>query len=259
MKWLPVITSIICVSAGHAQQITVTLDNFFNNEWKKDSAGKMIPFHYTWNDEENSGFSQFGDLFAKHQAKTNILTAAPTKENLAKTDIYIIVDPDTDRETAHPNYIAQKDIKVIADWVDHGGVLVLMGNDSANAEFQHFNVLASRFGIHFDQNVKNRVHDDNFEEGAISIPKNNPIFKSAPRVFLKDVSTITVKSPAKIVLTKGPDKIIAVSKYGRGTVFAVGDPWFYNEYIGNNRLPRGFENYAAANDLISWLIRQVHH
>ena len=259
MKFLFFLTSMLCVGVTNAQRLIVTLDNYFNSEWKKDSTGKMIPFHYTWSDKENTGFSQFGDLFGRQKVEKNTLTTAPTKENLTSTSIYIIVDPDTEKETAHPNYIMQKDIGEIAAWVKQGGVLLLMGNDSANAEFQHFNQLAATFGIHFDQNTKNHVEGDNFEEGAITIPVGDPIFRTARKVFLKDVSTVTVKKPAKIALKNGSDNIIAISKYGKGTVFAVGDPWLYNEYIDNSKLPREFENYAAANDLIRWLVRQVHH
>src|SRR5437773_1608175 len=74
---------------------TVTLDNYFNNEWKKDITGKEISFHYVWEDKSNSGFSMFGEVFSKYGVKKNTLTSAPTKENLKRTNIYIIVDPDT--------------------------------------------------------------------------------------------------------------------------------------------------------------------
>jgi unsaturated rhamnogalacturonyl hydrolase len=42
---------------------------------------------------------------------------------------------------------------------------------------------------------------------------------------------------------------MAVSKFGRGTVFAVGDPWLYNEYVDGRKLPAAFDNYKAAQDL----------
>jgi unsaturated rhamnogalacturonyl hydrolase len=50
---------------------------------------------------------------------------------------------------------------------------------------------------------------------------------------------------------------MAVAKLGRGTVFAVGDPWFYNEYLDGRKLPPTFDNYKAARDLSSWLIQQI--
>ncbi|HET9824756.1 MAG TPA: glycoside hydrolase family 88 protein, partial [Chitinophagaceae bacterium] len=104
----------------------------------------------------------------------------------------------------------------------------------------------------------NHVLGDNFEQGAITIPSGHPIFKSAHKIFMKDISTISVKAPARVVLSKNSDNIIAVSSYGKGIVFAIGDPWLYNEYV-NGRLPEEFQNYAAANDLVKWLMEQVHH
>jgi unsaturated rhamnogalacturonyl hydrolase len=234
---------------------TVTLDNYFNNEWKKDVTGKDVPFHYTWADKANSGFAMLGELFSIYGVKKSSLTMAPTKENLKGTSIYIIVDPDTEKETAHPNYVQQKDIDIIADWVKTGGVLLLMENDSANAEFEHFNKLAEKFGIHFNGDSKNRVQGDKFEQGAIIIPPNHSIFKTAKKVYIKELSSITPKAPATIVLRNGADNVIAVSKYGKGTVLAVGDPWFYNEYADGRKLPPEYENYAAASDLVKWLIQ----
>jgi len=51
--------------------------------------------------------------------------------------------------------------------------------------------------------------------------------------------------------------IIAVAKYGKGTVFAVGDPWFYNEYTDGRKLPYDFQNFEAANDFVKWLAQQI--
>ena len=49
---------------------------------------------------------------------------------------------------------------------------------------------------------------------------------------------------------------MAVAKMGKGTVFAVGDPWLYNEYLDGRKLPASFENYKAAGDLVKWLLKQ---
>jgi unsaturated rhamnogalacturonyl hydrolase len=236
---------------------TVTLDNYFNNEWKKDVNGRDVPFHYTWNDKANSGFAMLGDIFAMYGVKKNTLATAPTKENLRNASIYIIVDPDTDKETAHPNYVDQNHVDAIANWVKGGGVLLLLENDSANAEFQHFNLLAEKFGMRFNGDSKNRVQGNNFEQGAIFIPANHSIFKTTRKVYIKEFSTINFKSPAAIVLKNGTDNVIAVCKYGKGTVLAIGDPWFYNEYLDGRKLPAEYENYAAATDLVKWLIKQA--
>jgi unsaturated rhamnogalacturonyl hydrolase len=151
-----------------------------------------------------------------------------------------------------------QDVATIKDWVRAGGVLVLMSNDSGNAEFKHFNQLPEAFGIHFDENSKNRVQRDNYPEGAITIPANHSIFSSTQKVYIKELSTVEVKSPAVVVLKNGNDNVAAISKYGKGIVFAVGDPWMYNEYVDGRKLPMEYENYQAAVDLVKWLIKQAH-
>jgi unsaturated rhamnogalacturonyl hydrolase len=39
-------------------------------------------------------------------------------------------------------------------------------------------------------------------------------------------------------------------------VFAVTDPWLYNEYTDGNKLPPEYDNFAAGNELVQWLIDQ---
>jgi unsaturated rhamnogalacturonyl hydrolase len=39
-------------------------------------------------------------------------------------------------------------------------------------------------------------------------------------------------------------------------VFAIGDPWLYNEYADGRKLPADFDNYKAAEDLVKWLLGQ---
>ena len=134
----------------------------------------------------------------------------------------------------------------------------MLANDSANVELPHFNHLAARFGMHFNDDMQNHVIDDNhFHDGAI-ITANNPIFKTADKIFMKDVCSISLTGPARPFLKNSNDAVVmAVVKYGKGTVFAVGDPWLYNEYT-NGRLPAGYENKKAADDIAKWLIIQVH-
>lgn len=235
----------------------VTLDYYFNHEVHKTTSGRIERYHYTWEDKANSGFSIFGEAFKRAGAITDTLGAAPTTANLKGTAIYIIVDPDTKKESPNPNYIEFKNIDQIDAWVKSGGVLLMMANDSANVELPHFNNLAARFGMHFNDDLQNHViNDQHFQDGAINTT-GNPIFKTAHKIFMKDVCSIGVKYPAKAALKNGNGAVImAVAKYGKGTVLAVGDPWLYNEYT-NGRLPADFENDKAANDLVQWLIKQA--
>ncbi|WP_443944926.1 DUF4350 domain-containing protein [Pedobacter sp. AW1-32] len=237
--------------------MTVTVDNFFNNEYMTGPTGDKIPYHYLWNEDDNNGFSLFGKIFENAGVKTTTLKDAPTTANLKGTHIFIIVDPDTEKETAKPNFMNAEHAKEIAEWVKAGGVLVLLLNDSGNCEIAKFNTLPELFGIHFNEDSRNRVQGLNFEQGAIKIPAGNSVFKTAKKVYIKEISTIVAKKPAVAALEEGGDVIVATAKYGKGTVFAVGDPWFYNEYIDGRKLPAEYENYKATQDLVNWLIKQV--
>jgi unsaturated rhamnogalacturonyl hydrolase len=235
----------------------VTLDYYFNHEVHKKAYSKTERFHYMWEDKANTGFSILGDAFKRNGAQLNAMDEAPTTSNLKTTAIYIIVDPDTKKENPDPNYIEAKDINEILKWVQSGGVLLMLANDSANVELPHFNHLAAKFGMHFNDDLQNHVIDDNhFEDGAISTA-NNAIFKTASKIFMKDVCSISIQNDAEAALkNKNGATIIAIAKYGRGTVMAVGDPWLYNEYV-NGRLPAGYENDKAADDITKWLISHV--
>ncbi len=123
----------------------IGLDYYFNNEWKKNKAGKEERYHYVWEDTANSGFSELGKTLTNMNAELSELTTAPTAGNLKNYNIYIIVDPDTPTETKDPHYIDPTSIKNIKEWVGKGGILVLMANDSANCEFEHLNKLSEEF------------------------------------------------------------------------------------------------------------------
>ena len=237
--------------------LTIKLDQYFNNEWRKDPAGGMMRWHYVWNELDNGGFSLWGHIFHRYGVKTDTLSVAPTAAGLKGADIYLIVDPDTDKETAKPNYMTAADADQIYNWVKAGGVLILMENDSINAEFRHFNILAERFGMHFNQDSRNRVQGRQFEQGAFIIPAGNPVFSHPGKVHIKELSSLELKSPATAVYKDGDHVIMAVTHVGKGAVFAVGDPWFYNEYLDGRRLPVEYENYQAAADLVNWMIGQA--
>jgi unsaturated rhamnogalacturonyl hydrolase len=233
----------------------IALDNYFNHETKTDAFGKVVPWHYKWTEYDNPGFLFFGQAFSNHGAMLTTMEE-PTGQRLQQADVYIIVDPDFLKENKTPNYIAPKHVKAISDWVKNGGVLLLMGNDTGNAEFTHFNELAAAFGIHFNENSVNRVQGQQWAQGTVTIPVNNEVFKHISKVYMKELSTLTVKTPAKSLVTNNNDVIIAVARLGKGVVLAVGDPWLYNEYTDGRRLPMEYENYPAARELAAWLIGQ---
>ncbi|MCH5600719.1 glycoside hydrolase family 88 protein [Niabella ginsengisoli] len=232
------------------------LDNYFNNEWQKGPGGQQQPFHYVWEERDNNGYYFLGHLFEQNGAVLQTLKTAPAKSNLSKASVYIIVDADTEKETAHPNYITEAYATTIADWVKAGGVLVLMGNNSGNAEQKYINLLAGKFGIKFNGDDQLMVKGSNYEQGAITIDAGNPIFKSAQKIYIKEISSLDVSAPAKTILKK-EFNVMATAKHGKGTVFVLGDPWIYNEYVDGRKLPAEYQNFAAASDWVKWLLKNA--
>src|SRR5258707_15847566 len=145
----------------------------------------------------NSGFCVWGNGFRNFGVTAAALREGPTAANLKPANIYIIVDPDTKEENEHPNFVEQEHVKAITDWVKSGGVLVLMGNDIGNAEFDHFNQLAKQFGIQFNKDSRNRVQGNEFATGLILTPDRDPIFTTARRLYLKEISTLKISAPAR--------------------------------------------------------------
>ncbi|MDP4227674.1 MAG: hypothetical protein Q8907_16470 [Bacteroidota bacterium] len=240
----------------NAQKKVVGLDNWYNHE-TNPKTGK--PYHYLWTDSAFSGYSRWGQIFTKKGAKITTLTAAPDAASLNKLDIYIIVDPDTLSENPSPNYIMPNQADAIQKWVrDKGGVLVLLANDAPNCEFTHLNQLSKRFGIIFNYVSIHQVLKDKWEMGAVKNLPVHPIFKDVKKIYLKEISTFTLSKPAQSVLTENGQILMAVSKYGKGMVFAVGDPWIYNEYIDHDRLPKDFDNRKAAENLTTFLLQSCH-
>lgn len=256
-KLLIAILGILMFNCSVSSAQTVMLDYYFNHEVHKGKSGKMERFHYMWDDHENSGFSILGSIFKKKGFRLQSLDAAPTAQNLKNANVYIIVDPDTRKENPTPHYIEANNIRQIMRWVKSGGILIMFANDSANVELPHFNNLAAKFGMHFNNDLQNHVIDDNhFDDGGISTA-GNPLFTTVRLIFMKDVCSISTNTPAYPLLkNKNGATIIALAKYGKGTVLGVGDPWLYNEYT-NGRLPAKFENEKAANDLAKWLLKRI--
>lgn len=241
---------------SYAQNKIVLLDRYYNSEKAADSSGVVQYNHYTWEQKGYGGYSGWGIIFIKHGFKLSSLDVAPTAINLKYVSVYIITDPDNIKDNPKPNYMNAVDAATISDWVKNGGLLLLMGNDSANCDLIHFNLLANKFGITFTNETGNAVKNDVFEQGEL-IPNDTTIFKQSYKMFMKDISILKVQQPAVALIKKNNDVVIAIASYGKGKVFAVGDPWFYNEYFAGGRLPEDFDNYDAANDLVEWLVKNI--
>lgn len=236
---------------------TILLDSYFNSEKRKDITGIEKNWHYKWDEKDNGGFFFFGNLFNTYGAQTKTLYDAPTTANLKGSDVYIIVDADNLTDNPTPNYVQPKDAEAVYNWVKAGGVLIILHNDKGNAEFEHFNTLTEKFGIHFNEDSRNHVDGKKFDMGALYMKDGDLIFKTARKVYLKEISTLKLTAPAKATYTDNNDVLMSVSKVGKGTVFAVGDPWIYDEYTDGRKLPSDFDNFKAATDIVKWAIAQI--
>ena len=251
-----IIGLIILQSTISFGQKHVVLDNYYNNELNSQT-GK--PFHYLWSDTEMSGFSEFGKLFECKGAKISTLKVKPSYDNLSTADVFIIVDPDTKLETANPHYMDKSAANAITKWVQKGGTLLLLTNDNTHCELDSFNILAELFGMKFGKEMLHPEKSEvgkprNFNSCASTQFPNHPLFKGIKKIFLKEIAPITCSKSARPVLAENGQVIIAETKYGKGYVLAVGDPWLYNEYIDHLLLPADFQNMDAAKNLVELLL-----
>jgi unsaturated rhamnogalacturonyl hydrolase len=50
---------------------------------------------------------------------------------------------------------------------------------------------------------------------------------------------------------------MAQAKFGRGMVLATASPWLTNEFTDGRKLPREYDNYAAGQEMVRWLLGQI--
>lgn len=235
------LTTIFFAAAGSAQNTAakvVLLDGFHNNESK-------MPDHYQWDGTRPGGFSELGKLLVGLGAELKTTRERVTAAALAGAKVFIIVDPDTPAETDHPQYIMPDEIAAIEQWVRQGGRLVLLGNDKGNAEFEHFNQLARRFGIEFLEETYPHVQG----KGILVASGHTPIFNGAPEVYLVEIAPLKVAAGVEVLLEDRGTPVMAMAHVGKGEVFALGDPWIYNEYIGHK------DNRGVAANLFRQLLQ----
>ena len=235
---------------------TVGLDYYFNHEIRKNAlTGQPEQWHYTWEERTHGGFWLWGNQFRELGAKTVTVAAAPTAATLKGLSVYIIVDPDTRKETPAPNYIQPADSKAVTEWVKAGGTLVLLANDTANCETRRFNELARTFGVQFTAQSVNMVQGNQFEQGQVELASGAAVFKTARTAYVKELAVLGLQAPAQPLVTNGGRVIMATAKLGKGRIFALGDPWLYNEYVDGRKIPASFENFLAAKELARWVLQ----
>jgi unsaturated rhamnogalacturonyl hydrolase len=143
----------------------------------------------------------------------------------------------------------------IEAWVKAGGNLILLANDTTNCEIPQFNILARRFGIEFVAPNLNFVQGRNWEQGTVLIEPKNVVFDPIKKVYIKEITTLKLSGTAKSIATLQGYPVMAVAQVGKGKVFALGDPWLYNEYTNNRRTPLEYENFLAAKKLAEYMLK----
>ena len=236
---------------------TVVVDGWFNSQLRADAFGHQVLFHYKWDTWDMPGYSLFGHLFQEFGAQTKELDVAPTVANLKGADVYVIASPDNLDKNPQAHFATRGDAENIAEWVESGGVLVIMENDTSFADLDHFNKISDQFGIHFNSVLRKHVIGTQWDQGKILLDGDGPIFHHPHTIYVKDVCTITASKPAHSVLAEDGDVFIATAKYGKGTVIAMTDPWLYNEYTDGRKLPATYDNYAAGKEFARWILQQV--
>lgn len=239
---------------------TVLLDGWYNSQKRANAAGQMVEFHYKWNDYSNAGYSIFGHIFRTYGVATKTLYTAPTAKALKKAQIYMIVSPDNLARNPHPHYMTKRAADVITRWVRKGGTLLIMENDKGNADIPHMDVLADRFGLHFNNVLAHHVIDEDFSMGRINVPHPHPPFTHPQVLFMKDTSSLSLSKGAKPLLISHGVILMAWAKYGKGFVVAVTDPWLYNEYTDGRKpkMPSIYNNFAGGREFVRWLLEQRH-
>ncbi len=208
---------------------------------------------YMWSQKTPGGYSKLGDLLHTMGARLATVKTAVDAHVLTPLSMFIICDPDTTHPgfafARHPHYIQKSEIQALVKWVRRGGVLVLFANNVGNCEFTHYNQLADHFGIHFNRDTARLPHGGNI----IPVPEANHNFKGVKKLLIVGMCSMTVAAPAKAVLSYNHQVLMATAKFGKGRVFAVGDPWLYNEHFNNA------ENHRAAHEVFHWLLHQAEH
>jgi unsaturated rhamnogalacturonyl hydrolase len=218
-------------------QTVVALDGYHNNE-------RPMPEHYQWEGTTAGSFSKLANGFREHDVEVRTLRAPIDAASLQGINLLIIVDPDTPAETPDPKYIEDAEIEALGKWVNDGGRLVLLGNDKGHAEFVHFNRLASRFGIQFLEETYPKTSG----KAILVATGKHAIFEGGLQAYLVEVAPLRLVAPAEPMLTHEGTDVMALAHVGRGMVFALGDPWLYDEYIERN------DNVRIATNLFTMLL-----
>jgi unsaturated rhamnogalacturonyl hydrolase len=265
MRCCGAVLTLVCAASGavwaqeappslEASHGTILLDAWYNSQTRPGPDGRPVLYHYKWDDAANTGYSLFGQMWRDAGVTLDTLTAEPTEAALKRAQYYMIVSPDIPAKNSNPHTMTAADAGVIEKWVKHGGVLLIMENDPANADIEHTDLLADRFGLHFNNVLVHHVVGDDFPAGRIDVGATAP-FTHPHIIYMKDTCSLTLRSAAKPLIVWKGDTLMAWTRFGKGMVVAVADPWLYNEYTDGKKLPSMYDQQAAGREFVEWVVQ----
>ncbi|MGA2232627.1 MAG: hypothetical protein ABSH22_17150 [Tepidisphaeraceae bacterium] len=128
----------------------VALDYYCNHQMRNGTQAG-----YIWENTENDGYSDFGEIWKRAGATLARMEQAPSRKDLDRYSVYIIVSPSNQPASrGHPaSRINSTAVDTIVSWVQDGGVIALFGNSKGKCDFDGLNALSRYFGILFNNDL----------------------------------------------------------------------------------------------------------
>ena len=100
------------------------------------------------------------------------------------------------------------------------------------------------------------VQGNEFQQGKVDLTSGRAVSKTAGTACVKELAVLEINAPAQSLVTNAGRVIMATARLGKGRVFALGDPWLYNEYLDGRKIPAEFQNFQAGRNLARWLLSE---
>jgi unsaturated rhamnogalacturonyl hydrolase len=111
--------------------------------------------------------------------------------------------------------------------------------------------------LHFNNVLVHHVEGDDFPAGRIDVAQPSAPFTHPHVLYMKDTCSLKLSGKAEpLMKDKSGELLMAWTWYGKGMVFAVTDPWVYNEYTDGRKLPAEYDNFGGGVELVQWLLEQ---
>jgi len=244
--------------------------------WSADSPAKPVLLYSRYYNAEGEKRYLPDDTYRqviqrlRQDFEVRVHSKPPTRETLADVKLLFIVNPSDKAVGNHPPppHVSVADIKVLTEFVNNGGGLIVSGNqENHNLEVQDMNKLLAQFGIQ----ATNLYTDAK----KLVLPKETPIIGGLRWAYYTgNLLVLDPTNPAKpraLVmndLSQKPPKgtrdeagcLLATAESGRGRVVVVTDSgwladWAFNEEGIGGVAIKGQDNWEIFRRLTHWAAR----